>query len=316
MARDIPHLDLNDFYSTDTEKRETFIKTLGDGLLAFGFLTVEGHGIDPSVTEATYRSFERFFALDEATKRKYASIRGGARGYTPFGQEHAKNNPYPDLKEFWHVGQTPPADHPLAQIYPVNIWPSEIPEMEAAVRKLYTALERCASTLLTALEEYFVLPQGTFSSMIQHGNSILRAIHYPPLPTAPPPGSVRAAAHEDINLITLLSESKGSGLELLTHEGQWLAVDALEGDIVVDSGDMLYRITNGVVPATTHRVVNPEGTKNTSRYSIPFFVHPFPDCDLSVLPHFVTDERPVQFDPITAQGFLDQRLREIGLLKD
>lgn len=316
MARDIPHINLHDFHSQDTQKREAFIKTLGDGLLEFGFLTVEGHGIDPAVTEGTYDAFQSFFAMDEETKKQYAGIRGGARGYTPFGQEHAKDNPYPDLKEFWHVGQTPPADHPLSKVYPANVWPKEIERMEETVLKLYKALENCASTMLCALEEYFKLPQGTFSSMMQNGNSILRAIHYPPLPAAPPAGSVRAAAHEDINLITLLSESKGSGLEILTHEGQWLAVDALEGDIVVDSGDMLSRVTNGIVPATTHRVVNPEGSKNTSRYSIPFFVHPYPECDLSVLPHFVTEDRPAQFTSITAQGFLDQRLREIGLLKD
>ena len=315
MQRDIPHIDLRDYHSHDAQKRTAFVKTLGDGLKEFGFLTVEGHGIDKKLTEAAYQAFEQFFALDEATKKKYAGIRGGARGYTPFGQEHAKDNPYPDLKEFWHVGQMPPADHPLADIYPANVWPQEVPALRDSVERLYTSLEACAHTLLSALEDYFSLPQGRFSSMMKYGNSILRAIHYPPLPAAPPAGSVRAAAHEDINLITLLSESKGSGLEILTHDGRWLAVDALEGDIVVDSGDMLSRVSNGVIPATTHRVVNPEGTKNTSRYSMPFFVHPYPDCDLSVIESFTNDERPALFPPITAQAFLDQRLREIGLLK-
>ncbi|MEM1008175.1 MAG: 2OG-Fe(II) oxygenase family protein, partial [Myxococcota bacterium] len=213
-------------------------------------------------------------------------------------------------------GQEPPQGHPLRQVYPANVWPAEIPGLEEVALQLYLSLELCAETLLQALADYFSLPQDTFSSMMQNGNSILRAIHYPPLPEAPPAGSVRAAAHEDINLITLLSESKGSGLEILTHEGTWKAIGTLDGDIVVDSGDMLSRITNGVIPATTHRVVNPEQGINTSRYSIPFFVHPYPTCDLSVMPAFVSEQNPERFEPISAQEFLDQRLREIGLLGD
>jgi isopenicillin N synthase-like dioxygenase len=309
----IPTIDLADFTAGDAASRLRMVKTLGEGLVEFGFLNVEGHGVDTDAVRATYELWQRFFQLPEEVKRQYAGIGGGSRGFTPFGVEHAKDQPLPDLKEFWHVGQEAaeyPAEYPAK--YPANVWPREIPELREPTLRLYKSLEQVAANLLRALAEHFELPRETFASMMQRGNSTLRVIHYPPVAPGLDP-AVRAAAHEDINLITLLCEATDSGLEILTRDGSWMAVETGEGQIVVDAGDMLSRVTNGVVPATTHRVVNPPSALNRERYSMPFFVHPYPSCDLTVLDRFVSPERPPRFPPITAGAFLDQRLREIGL---
>jgi len=313
MAIEVPRINLRDYREGSPNERARFIETVGDGLKDIGFLNVTGHGLDPNVIDKAYDLFREFFDMDDSIKNQYDLVAGGARGYTPFGREHAKDTTIPDLKEFWHIGQELAADHPYKQQYPDNIWPKELPELKPTSVALYRAFEDCAATLLEAVALYFELPAQTFSSMIQDGNSVFRIIHYPPLAPNTPPGAVRAAAHEDINLITLLIESKGGGLEILTQDGSWMPVGALAGDIIVDSGDMLSRVTNGVIPATTHRVVNPPQDKNESRYSMPFFVHPFSSCDLTVLDRFVTPERPPKWPPITAGEFLDQRLNEIGL---
>lgn len=313
MSRNIPHINMRDYRGGDDARHREFVRTLGSGLQEFGFLTVEGHGLDPAMIRKTYDGFKRFFGLEEEVKGKYDCVAGGSRGYTPFGREHAKDTPYPDLKEFWHVGQELPAGHPYRELYPDNVWPEEIEGLKEDTLALYRAMEGCAGRILEALAEYFDLPGGTFSSMIEYGDSILRPIHYPPVQGDLHKNSVRAAAHEDINLITLLVESRGAGLEILTRSGDWLAVDALEGDIVVDSGDMLSRITNDVIPATTHRVINTADSHKQSRYSMPFFIHPYASCDLSVRERFVTEERPAKYPPTTAREFLNQRLREIGL---
>src|SRR4029079_776964 len=221
----------------------------------------------------------------------------------------------------WHVGQVPeaaeglPPGHPARESYPPNVWPAEIPGLEAATRELYRRLEDCAAVLLEALAEHFDLPRETFASMMKNGNSILRVLHYPAVPGGVDRGSVRAAAHEDINLITLLCEATDSGLEILTRDGTWLPVEAGEGQIVVDAGDMLSRATNEVVPATTHRVVNPPSGVARERYSMPFFVHPYSACPLDVMDRFVSSQNPAKFPPITSGEFLDERLREIGLKK-
>lgn len=311
-TRNIPTIDLNDYLTGDAAARERMVKTLGDGLVEFGFLNVEGHGVDSDLIRGTYGLWQRFFGLPEEAKKRYAGIDGGSRGYTPFRVEHAKDNPLPDLKEFWHVGQEPPAGHPLHGVYPGNVWPAEIPEIRQPTLRLYSSLEHVAENLLRALAEYFELPHETFASMMRVGNSVLRVIHYPPVAPEFDP-AVRASAHEDINLITLLCEATDSGLEIFTREGEWMAVETGEGQIVVDAGDMLSRCTNGVVPATTHRVVNPPSAINRERYSMPFFVHPYPSCDLTVKERFVSADNPPKFPPITAGEFLDQRLREIGL---
>jgi isopenicillin N synthase-like dioxygenase len=314
--RNIPTVDLSDFQAgpPGTKARDRMVQTLGDGLVEFGFLNVEGHGVDPALIRRAYALWQQFFELPDEVKRKYAGTAGGARGYTPFGIEHAKNNPIPDLKEFWHVGQEPPAGHPYRDEYPPNIWPEEVPELREVSMGLYTSLERVARDLLRALAQHFDLPAETFASMMEVGNSILRVLHYPPVPPGVDP-AVRAAAHEDINLITLLCEATDSGLEILGRDGKWLPVETGPGQIVVDAGDMLSRATNEVIPATTHRVVNPASAANRDRYSMPFFVHPYSACPLDVMDRFVSPDRPAKYPPITGGQFLEQRLREIGLKK-
>lgn len=309
----IPTIHLADYTEGDPGARGRMVRTLGEGLTEFGFLTVEGHGIEEPVIREVYALFRRFFALPESAKGVYSGIEGGARGFTAMGVEHAKDSIYPDLKEFYHVGQELPEGHPYRCEYPANVWPAELSELQAPTLALYRGLEACAETILRALADYFELPRERFASMMKDGNSVLRAIHYPAVPAEADPRSVRAAPHEDINLITLLCESTDSGLEILTRGGDWLPVEAVEGQIVVDAGDMLSRVTNGVVPATTHRVVNPPAGSRSERYSLPFFVHPYSACDLTVMEEFASEESPARFPPITAGQFLEERLFEIGL---
>lgn len=304
----IPVIDLQDYTQGSPEARAAFVKTWGDGLTEFGFVSVANHAIDHELIRRAYGLFESFFALPAEVKDRYGKVAGGARGYTSFGKEHAKDSTVGDLKEFWHVGRE-------GGIYPDNVWPAELTDLKTVGLDLFSRLEDTARTLLQALGDYFGLAdRGYFADATRGGNSILRAIHYPPLLAHHDPKAVRAAAHEDINMITILCEATSSGLEILTREGDWVAIEALDGQLVVDAGDMLSRTTNQVIPATTHRVVNPEGS-NKARYSLPFFVHPYPTFDLSCLPECVSAERPARFPPITAGEFLDQRLREIGLLK-
>ena len=314
MVMTIPRVSLQAFLEGDEADRNDFIQTLGEGLCQTGFVVVGGHNLSPELTKESYRLFKRFFALPADDKIKYQCLRSGNRGYSPFGREKAKDASVADLKEFWHVCQEVPEDHEYHPIYSSNFWPREVPELKATALKMYKQFENCARSLLQAFALYFELPQNTFSNMIETGNSVHRIIHYPPLADDTPAGAIRAAAHEDINLMTLLIESDGAGLEILTHENEWIPVESLEGDIIVDTGDMMKRVTNGVVPATTHRVVNPKDGENRSRYSMPFFVHPYPDCDLRVLDRFISADNPPQWPPITAHQFLTKRLKEIGLI--
>lgn len=313
--KSVPLVDLHDYTKGTPEKKAAFVNLLGEALRTFGFVRIRNHGVDQKEIERTYEQFERLFRLDTETKRKYEVDKAGQRGYVSFGKEHAKNQKVGDLKEFWHVGQEIASTHPLYPVYGPNVWPTELPDLKPASLAVFKGLERCALTLLGALADYFQIAHDTFDGMVQDGNSILRAIHYPPLMPGDDPTAVRAAAHEDINLITLLCEARGSGLEILTRDGKWLAVDTLEGEIVVDAGDALARITNDFIPSTTHRVVNPPGDNNVSRFSMPFFVHPQPGVVLDVLPCCVTPEKPKKYPPITAGDFLIQRLKEIGLVK-
>ena len=311
----VPLVDLNEYTSGSPAVRSDFVKRFGEALRTFGFARVKNHGVEPALIARTYEGFQRLFLLDQPLKDKYELGNGGQRGYVSFGKEHAKNQKLGDLKEFWHVGRELPAGHRLESVYPANVWPSEVASLKADALAIYAALERAASVMLEALAEYFGIDRNSFEHMVTDGNSILRAIHYPPLLPGDDPRAVRAAAHEDINLITLLCEARGSGLEILTREGKWLPVDTLEGQIVVDAGDALARVTNDVIPSTTHRVVNPADGHNESRFSLPFFVHPQPDVVLECLPCCDTMEHPKKHPPITHQQFLEQRLREIGLLK-
>lgn len=313
VEQTIPVVNLADYDSDDPKVREAFVKKFGEGLNDLGFVAVEGHGVPQELIDRNYELFEEFFALDADTKRKYEQPESGRqRGYTPFGMEHAKDNEKPDLKEFWHVGREFDGDSTLAERMPQNVWPEELPEFRDNTLALYDALEASAHKMLAAISEYLSQPEDFIPSKAQDGNSIIRIIHYPVCDGFDEPGQMRAAAHEDINLITLLPAATDSGLEILTREGEWLAVPSLEGQLIVDTGDMMKRLTNDVIPATTHRVVNPEGEPEP-RYSMPFFVHPHPDASLEVIDACVPEGEEPKYEPTTADEYLQKRLREIGV---
>lgn len=303
----IPTVHYRDFLAGG-EARERFVATLGEGLHDLGFVFVQDHGIDDDLLARAYAEAATLFALPEATKRRYETPEDGRqRGYTSFGVEHAKDRDVADLKEFWHVGRQLPDDHPLTVRgeIPRNHTAEEAPGFGPAAQALFDAMDRFAAGLLSALEPYLGLPEGFFADLTRDGNSVLRIIHYPPLPDEVPPGAVRAAEHEDINLITILPASTERGLELRTRDGRWLEVVPPPGAMVCDTGDMMQLLTGGRLPATTHRVVNPPAEQRRSRYSMPLFVHPHPDGVL----------RPARDDEpeITARDFLMERLRDIGL---
>ena len=307
----IPTLDIRRFASD----RDAFVSELGDTYREWGFAGIRGHGIPASLIDDAYRVFAAFFALPEDAKRRYhVAGGGGARGYTPFGVETAKGAQHFDLKEFWHIGREIPRDAPHAAVMPPNLWPDEIPEFRDIGYALYEALDQLGSTVLSALALHLGLPADWFADKTDSGNSILRPIHYPPI-TTPDIPNVRAGAHEDINLITLLVGASAEGLEVLSRRGDWVPFTAEADTIVVNIGDMLQRLTNHVYPSTTHRVVNPTGDKaRQPRYSTPFFLHPNPDFLIDVLPACITPDNPLRYpEPITAQGYLEQRLREIRL---
>ena len=239
----------------------------------------------------------------------------GQRGYTAFGREHAKDQPVPDLKEFWHVGRDLPAGHPLEHAYAANLWPSQIPRFREIMSALYHQLEVCGDHLLEACALHLGEERALFTAMARAGDSVLRVLHYPPIPADAHPASIRAAAHEDINLMTLLLESTAPGLELLQRDGAWRPVHALAGQIIVDTGDMMQRLSNGYFKSTTHRVVNPESSRER-RFSMPFFIHPRHAVVLDPRASAIarTGGRAA-FTPIAAGAYQEQRLREIGLGK-
>jgi len=307
----IPTLDIRR-YDTD---REAFVAELGNAYREWGFAGIRGHGIPQSLIDGAYQAFTAFFALPEDTKRRYhVAGGGGARGYTPFGVETAKGARHFDLKEFWHIGREIARDSRHAEVMPANLWPEEVPAFREVGYGLYQALDQLGSKVLSALALHIDLPADWFADKTDSGNSILRPIHYPPI-TTPDIPNVRAGAHEDINLITLLVGASAEGLEVLSRRGEWVPFTADADTIVVNIGDMLQRLTNHVYPSTTHRVVNPPGEKaRQPRYSTPFFLHPNPDFLIDVLPGCVTPDNPLRYrEPITAQGYLEQRLREIKL---
>jgi len=308
----IPVLSLSDFDG----RRGGFTDGIGSAWREFGFVGVRDHGVSTETIAAAEEAFQAFFDLPEAVKQRYRLPgAGGARGYTGFGVEQARDHNRPDLKEFWHVGREIEGQNPFPDVLLPNLWPDELTEFRPAALALYRALDALGARLLAAVALDLELPQDWFADKVDFGNSILRPIHYPPIEKAPE-GAVRAARHEDINLITLLLGSKQQGLEILTHDGRWVPVTTLPGTIIVNVGDMLQRLTNHVYASTTHRVVNPPGAAAlTSRYSIPFFVHPNPDFLIKTLPQCVAPDRPNRYpEPITAHAYLLERLREIGLL--
>lgn len=316
MSTTIPTLDIRRFTApASAADREAFVAELGAAYREWGFAGIRNHGIPQSLIDGAYEAFKRFFALPDDAKRKYhVAGGGGARGYTPFMVETAKDSRYPDLKEFWHVGRELPRDSKYAADMPPNLWPAEVPEMREYGYGLYSALDALGSRVLAALALHIGLPEDWFADKTNLGNSILRPIHYPPI-TTPDVPNVRAGAHEDINLITLLVGASAAGLEVLSRKGEWVPFTADADTIVVNIGDMLQRYTNHVYPSTTHRVVNPPGeAARQPRYSTPFFLHPNPDFLIDVLPSCVTPDNPSRYnEPITAQGYLEERLREIKL---
>ena len=312
----IPTLDIRRFTApSSAADREAFVAELGAAYREWGFAGIRNHDIPQALIDGCYDAFKRFFALPDEAKRKYhVAGGGGARGYTPFMVETAKDSRYPDLKEFWHVGREIPRDSKYAADMPPNLWPDEVPEMHEYGYGLYSALDALGSQVLGALALHIGLPEDWFADKTHQGNSILRPIHYPPI-TTPDVPNVRAGAHEDINLITLLVGASAEGLEVRSHAGEWVPFTAEADTIVVNIGDMLQRLTNHVYPSTTHRVVNPPGdAARQPRYSTPFFLHPNPDFLIDVLPSCITADNPNRYpEPITAQGYLEERLREIKL---
>ncbi|MCC5945093.1 MAG: isopenicillin N synthase family oxygenase [Bernardetiaceae bacterium] len=318
----IPSIDLNDFRAGGAQ-REQFVKDLGNAWENIGFVAVRNHGLTQALQDKLYNSIQQFFSLSEAQKLQYEDTAiAGQRGYIARLREKAKDSKTPDLKEFYHVGQPFTAEQAAQdkalQEYPENIFPKEVPDFETATLKAYQILEAAGRELLQAAAIHLNLDAHYFDDKIHNGNSILRAIHYFPIenPDAIAPDAVRAAAHGDINLITLLMGASADGLEVLRRDNKWIPITALPEQIVVNVGDMLERHTNNKLKSTIHRVVNPpKHLMHTSRYSIPFFMHPRSEMDLSCLPNCIDEQNPKQYEDITAGEFLQQRLQEIGLVK-
>ena len=314
--RNIPVVDLSKFVHGSSEQRVEFVQELGKAFHEIGFVGVINHGIPKSLIEGFYDNSKAFFALPVDTKRKY-EVPGlaGQRGYTSFGKEHAKQSKVADLKEFFQIGQKVEDDDPIKSEYPDNVKVAEVPEFTRMGRDLYSAFEGAGAQLLKAIAIYLELGEDYFDEKIHNGNSILRAIHYPPI-REEPKSAIRAEQHEDINLITLLVGASAGGLQLLTMDDEWVPIMPEEDEIVINVGDMLQRLTNNYLKSTTHRVVNPPREQwHMPRLSIPFFLHPRSTMDLTCLDKCVTDNRPLAYEPITAGGYLDERLREIGLKK-
>jgi isopenicillin N synthase-like dioxygenase len=305
----IPVLSMAECSKTD------FAQALGESFHRFGFAMVRDHGMDPALVQDGWDKAKAFFALPQPAKQIYDAIgNGGQRGYTAFGTEIAKDATENDLKEFWHIGRDLPSGDPLAEAMPPNIWPEGVAGFRDTFTRLYAEFDRVGGLLLSAIALYLDLPENWFAEPVHNGNSILRLLHYPPV-SANAPG-VRAGAHEDINLITLLLGAEEGGLQLLARDGQWLPVNPPEGALVVNVGDMLQRLTNHVLPSTSHRVVNPPPERRGySRYSMPFFLHLRPDFVIDALPQCVSADNPRRDPPISAHDYLRERLIEIGLIK-
>ena len=321
MAHTIIHrLDLNDFTSGNTEKKTAFVSGIGKAFNETGFVTIANHGLSKELIAELYVEVKKLFDLPENEKKKYEILElAGQRGYTSKGREKAKDSTTPDLKEFWQIGQFI-EDASISKLeYPDNILIKESERFNIITKDVYKKLESAGKELLRAIAIYLELDENYFDDKIYNGNSILRAIHYFPIdnPESLPKDAVRAGAHEDINLITLLIGASAEGLELLTRDGEWYPVKADINDIVVNVGDMLQRLTNNKLKSTTHRVVNPpvKEMKN-SRYSVPFFLHPVSDMSLASLESCISESSPKAYEDYTAGQYLDERLKEIGLKKN
>jgi isopenicillin N synthase-like dioxygenase len=308
MQGRVPKLSLADYLHGEPPVREAFSAALMLGLRRYGFIILRDHSIASALIDEAYKLTARFFAQTESVKRRYVA---GARGYVPFRTEHAKNQTAADLKEFWQVGPEPAGDAAgRGKAAPPNIWPPSPAGFKETFLALFDALQEIGRIILEALTSALVIPKDFFDVLTLTRNSVLRLLHYPPVADEVA-GSVRSAAHEDINLITLLLAPQGPGLELLDRDGRWLPIETSRNDLIVDSGDMLARMTNDVIPATTHRVVNPSA-ENVSRYSMPFFMHPDANVMLRCLPSCIGTG--AKYVDIRAGTFLEQRLTEIGLI--
>ncbi|MFN8355035.1 MAG: 2-oxoglutarate and iron-dependent oxygenase domain-containing protein [Spirosomataceae bacterium] len=320
LLDEIPSLDLADFTSGDPERKAAFVQALGNAFNNIGFVAIKNHGLTQEQTDELYAVVKDFFFSPDELKRKY-DIPGiaGQRGYIGKGRETAKGFKVADLKEFYHVGQEREEgdNDEIWSEYPPNYFPEEKPKFKELTLQTYRTLEQAGKTLLRAIAVYLDLPEDYFEAKVKNGNSILRAIHYFPLdPGQVQPGAVRAAAHGDINLITLLMGASAEGLEVLRRDGAWIPITALPDQVIVNVGDMLDRLTNHKLKSTIHRVVNPPREKmGTSRFSIPFFMHPRSEMDLTSLESCIDKEHPKLYADMTAGEFLDERLIELGLKK-
>ncbi|SEW13551.1 Isopenicillin N synthase [Chitinophaga sp. YR573] len=316
ITHSIPVVDLAAFTSGDAASKNAFVQQLGKAYEEVGFVAVKNHGISDELIADLYKYVQSFFTLPSDVKRSYELPElAGQRGYTSFGKEHAKGYDAPDLKEFFQFGQTVEDNDPVKAEYPDNLTVKEIPPFTPTFYKAYQAFQKSGTSLLQAIALYLGLDEHYFDPQVHNGNSILRAIHYPPI-TQEPASAIRAEQHEDINLITLLVGASADGLQILDKQDNWVPVTSLPEQIVVNVGDMLQRLTNNRLKSTTHRVVNPPREMwNTSRYSIPFFLHPRSVMPLNCLESCVTATHPCEYEPITAGEYLDERLREIGLKK-
>ena len=314
--KNIPSVDLSDFISNDPKRKQKFIKEIGEAYEEIGFVALKGHFLSDHLSNNLYNEVKSFFDLPEEVKESYEIDGiGGQRGYTSFGKESAKGRSEGDLKEFWHFGQDVVGNDKLKAEYPNNVEVSEIPHFNSIGMETYKMLEKTAIYVLRALSLYIGLDELYFDKYVTNGNSILRPIHYPPI-QGEPKGAVRAAAHGDINLITLLMGASASGLEVQNKKGDWIPVTALPEQLVINVGDMLERLTNNKLRSTIHRVVNPPKEDwEKPRYSIPFFTHPISEMSLNCLPECISEKNPKAYDDITAGEFLTVRLKELGLIK-
>ncbi|MFT5791427.1 MAG: isopenicillin N synthase-like dioxygenase [Candidatus Azotimanducaceae bacterium] len=312
----IPSVDLSDFLSDNADRKQQFVNEIGKAYEEIGFVALKGHFLSDSLIKNLYSEIKNFFELPEDVKSGYEIEGiGGQRGYTSFGKEHAKGKKEGDLKEFWHFGQYVSEDANLSEVYPDNVSVKELSEFNEVGKTTYQMLEKTAKYVLRALAIHLNLEETYFDNYIRNGNSILRPIHYPPIITAPK-NAERAAAHGDINLITLLMGAQGKGLQVQNHTGDWIDAIAEPNELMINVGDMLSRHTNNKLKSTIHRVVNPpKELWGTSRYSIPFFMHPISEMKLDVLDSCIDENNPKQFDDITAGDYLHERLIDLGLIK-
>lgn len=308
MSDVIPTLSLREADSP------AFVRDLGAAYEQHGFVILTDHGMPQALIDRFLGLYKTFFAWPEDAKRRYhVPGGGGARGYTPFGIETAKGATHHDLKEFWHVGRELPEGHAYRKYMADNVWINELTGFRDTSIEMFETFDRTGRRILRAIAAILNLPADFFEDKVQLGNSVLRVIHYPPMPPQPTE-SVRAGAHEDINVITLLLGAEEPGLQVLSKRGEWLEVNPSPGSMVVNVGDMLQRLTNGTLRSTSHRVINPKSDRaRHARYSMPFFLHFNPDFPIAALPSCVGPGKPEPLPPILAEEYLQERLREIKL---